>query len=242
MKLFLSLSDLLLLVYRNAWDFCTLILYTAILPFHWLALAVFLWHLYLFIFLCIVSCHLHGFSSSHVWVWELGHKEGWVPKNWYFRTVVLEKILESPLDSKRSNQPILREINPKYSLEGLVLKLQYIGHLMWRSGSLEKTLMLWKIESKRRRGWQRMTWLNGITDSTDMSLRKLGEIWRIGKPGVLQFMGSQRIGCDLATEQHHHHHIYMCLWVSKISDSQLASTLKEGSWYLRRNKRGETTI
>ena len=175
-------------------------------------------------------------------MWELGHKEGWVPKNWYFRTVVLEKILESPLDSKRSNQPILREINPKYSLEGLVLKLQYTGHLMWRSGSLEKTLMLWKIESKRRRGWQRMTWLNGITDSTDMSLRKLGEIWRIGKPGVLQFMGSQRIGCDLATEQHHHHHIYMCLWVSKISDSQLASTLKEGSWYLRRNKRGETTI
>ena len=236
----ISLSDLLLLLYRNAWDLCALISYTAILPFHWLTLIVFWWHLNFF--LCVVSGHLHGFSSSHVWMWELGHKEGWVPKNWLFWTMVLEKILESPLDSKRTNQPILREINPKYSLEGLVLKLQYFGHLMWRSGSLEKTLMLWKIEGKRRRGWQRMTWLNGITDSMDMSVRTLREIWRIGKPDVLQFTGSQRVGHDLTTVKHHHHHIYMCLWVRKISDSHLASTLKEGSWYLRRNRRGETTI
>ena len=94
-----------------------------------------------------------GFSSSHVWMWELAHKEGWVPKNWCFRTVVLEKTLESPLDC-RSNQSILKEINTEYSLEGLMLKLkfQHFGHLMWRTDSLEKTLMLGKIEG-RRRGW-----------------------------------------------------------------------------------------
>ena len=79
----------------------------------------------------------YGFSSSHVWMWELDHKEGWAPKNWCFRTVLLEKTLESPLDFKRSNQSILKVINPEYSLEGLMLKLklQYFGHLMWRANS-----------------------------------------------------------------------------------------------------------
>ena len=100
----------------------------------------------------------YGFSSSHVWMWELDHKEGWVPKNWCFCSVVLEKILESPLDTRRSNQLILKEINPEYSLEGLMLKLklQYFGHLMQRVDSLEKTLMLGKIEGRKRSGWQRM--------------------------------------------------------------------------------------
>ena len=88
------------------------------------------------------------------------------------------------------------------SLEGLVLKLklQYFGHLMRRADSFEKTLMLGKIEGGRRRGQQRMRWLDGITDLMDMSLSKLRELWRTGKPGVLRSMGSQRVGHDWATE------------------------------------------
>ena len=98
----------------------------------------------------------YGFSSGHAWMWELHYKESWVPKNWSFLTVVLEKTLESPWTARRSNQSILKEISPGCSLEGLLLKLklQYFGHLMWRTDSFEKTLMLGKIESRRRRGGQ----------------------------------------------------------------------------------------
>ena len=81
-----------------------------------------------------------------------------------------------PWAARRSNQSMLKEINPEYSLEGLMLKLRYFGHLMWRVDSLEKTLMLGKIESRRRRGWQRIRWLDGITDSMDMSFLKLREM------------------------------------------------------------------
>ena len=105
------------------------------------------------------------------------------------------RLLRVPWTVKRSSQSILKEISPEYSLEGLVLKLklQYFGHLMWRTASLEKTRLLGKIEGRRRKGWQRMRWLNGIIDSIDMSLSKLRDWWWTGKPGVLQSMGSQRI-------------------------------------------------
>ena len=94
----------------------------------------------------------YGFSNSHVWMWELDHKEGWVLKNWHFWAMVLEKTLESPLDCKEIKPVSSKKISPEYSLEGLMLKLklQKFGHLMQRADSLERTLMLGKIEGKKR--------------------------------------------------------------------------------------------
>ena len=116
--------------------------------------------------------------------------------NWCWR-----RLLRVPWTTRRPNQSILKETSPECSLEGLTLKLklQYFGHLMWRADSLEKTLMLGNIEGWRRRGWQRMRWLDGIND---LSLSELQEIGT-EEPGVLQSMVSQRGGHDWATEQQH---------------------------------------
>ena len=167
-----------------------------------------------------LSSQSYVFSRSHVWMWELDHKEGWAPKNWCFWTVVLENTHESPLDSKE-----IKPVNSKGNqfwlfLEGLMLKLklQYFGHLMGGTDSLEKTLMLRKIKGRRRRGRQRMKWLDGIYSMPTQwkwVWASLGNWWRTGKPGVLQSVGTQRVRHDWATEQQQQPHRSILRYQSK---------------------------
>ena len=158
---------------------------------------------------CLVKAMVFSVVMYRCESWTLKKAEHWridAFELWCWR-----RLLRVPWTARRSNQSIVKEISPEYSLEGLMLKLklQYFGHLMWRTDLLENALVLGKIEGGRRRGHQR--WLHGITDSMDMGLNKSGSWWWTGRPGVQQSIGLQTVGHDWVTELNWTH-IYHNLW------------------------------
>ena len=151
------------------------------------------------------SSQNYVFSCSHVLMWELNHKEGWVLKKWCFSTVVLEKTLESPLDCKD-----IKPVNPIRNEPWIFIgrtDAKAEAPILWpsngRAESLDKTLMLGKLEGRRRMGQQRMKWLDSITNSMDMIWAHSGRQRMTAEPGMLQSMQSQRVRYDVATEQTH---------------------------------------
>ena len=132
------------------------------------------------------SSQSYGFSSSHVWMWELDYKESWIPKNWCFWTVVSEKTLESPLHFNENNQSILKEISPEYSLEGLILKLkfQYFGHLMWSLTHCERPWCWERLKAGGERDDRGQDgWMASLTQRTWVWANS-GSWWWTGRPGI----------------------------------------------------------
>ena len=144
-----------------------------------------------------LSSHSYGFSSNHVWMWELDYKESWAPKNWCFWTVVLKKTLESPLDCKEIKQVNPKGDQPWIFIRELMLKLQYLSHLMQRANSLEKSPWCWE---RLRAGGEEGNWgwTASLTQWTWVWANSRRQ-WRTGKPGVLQFIGWQGVRPDWAT-------------------------------------------
>ena len=160
-------------------------------------------------------------ACVHVYTYTHAHTHIHICLFLYMCSWCWRRLLRDPWTERRSNYSILKEINPEYSLEVLLDMTEWLnwtdakaeapilGHLMWRANSLEKTLMLGKVEDRKRWGRQRQRWLDGITDSKTWVWADSGTEWKTGKPGVLQSMGLQRVGHNLVTEQQPQRHIHM---------------------------------